>query len=196
MDMVDHEHIDVDGAAIAPCSLFQPPEVGAIVPLVVGDRLAIITALHDKHRHARHIESGCAGHDMALLLVFDDADFDKWPTRTAGQQRDRLDKMFERLEEGIRQQLDSLGGNGGRGGRKSKGRRLWYREVDGIYFCRVEGAGKTMILNEAGDTAIKVKSVEKAVQLYERIYEVGLEGEPEMVPLFLLRSSYQSASGP
>jgi hypothetical protein len=41
--------------------------------------------------------------------------------------------------------------------------------MNSIYHCPLRVGGKTIVLNEAGDTTVKVRSADEAKELYERI---------------------------
>lgn len=63
MNVVGHQHIGMDGAAVIGSRFLQPMEVAVIVLLGEETRLPIDAALHEVLGQVGNSDSGAAGHD-------------------------------------------------------------------------------------------------------------------------------------
>jgi hypothetical protein len=66
MDVIGHEDISVDAAAIALCSFREPPSVLDVVVFAEEDRAAIVAALDDVERLIGQEGATESGHGAAL----------------------------------------------------------------------------------------------------------------------------------
>ena len=62
MDMIGHQRIGVDRAAMLACGSSQPVEVDPVIAVVEKDRLSVVAALHDMRRHAGEEETTLPSH--------------------------------------------------------------------------------------------------------------------------------------
>jgi hypothetical protein len=64
MDMIGHQRIGVDPAAMLACGSVQRVEVDPVIAIAEKDSLSVVTALHDMHRHARKEEATLPRHGL------------------------------------------------------------------------------------------------------------------------------------
>jgi hypothetical protein len=62
MDMIGHQRLGVDQAAMLACGSAQPVDVDPVIAIVEKDSLSVVIALHDMHRHARKEETTLPRH--------------------------------------------------------------------------------------------------------------------------------------
>jgi len=62
MDMIGHEHIDMDRATMLPCRFGQPAEIDSVIVLVEEDAPSIVAALYGMDRYVWQEKTALAGH--------------------------------------------------------------------------------------------------------------------------------------
>lgn len=67
MDVVSHQRIGMNGAAVSASRLVQPMEITEIVFIGKKARLAVDAALNNVQRVASEQNAGAAGHDFDLV---------------------------------------------------------------------------------------------------------------------------------
>jgi hypothetical protein len=70
MDMIGHQHIGMDGAAMLLGTFVEPVQVDGIIFVVEERRLTTIAALDDVSGDARQIEARLSWHVTALVTFF------------------------------------------------------------------------------------------------------------------------------